>query len=223
MRDEGGSTMTELLVSVGAALVVMMAVVTMTTAVLHGQDRINRRVDANSRVRPVMTRIVQELHSACVTSHIVPIQAGSSGTSMSFLSKSGSAVGPTPDLHRIYLNGTTLRESVYPPTGGTAPSWTFSGTASSDRALLTKVSAPSGVVFRYYDFVSGALSANPLATPLIDTTAPRVAYVTATFTSAPSRGVSSQDLNSSLVLTDGVDLRLESAGQYPNQDNLPCV
>lgn len=223
MRDESGTTMTELLVSVGAALVVMMAVVTMTTAVLHGQDRINRRVDANGRARPVMTRIVQELHSACVTSHIVPIQTGSTGTSMSFLSKSGSAVGPTPDLHTIYLNGTTLRESVYPPTGGTAPSWTFSGTPSSNRALLTNVTAPSGVLFRYYDFVNGALSANPLATPLIDTNAARVAYVTTTFTSAPSAGVSSQDLNSPLVLTDGVDLRLESAGQYPNQDNLPCV
>lgn len=215
--------MIELIVSISAGLIVMMAVVTMTIAVIHNQDRINRRVDANSRARPVMTRIVQELHSSCVTSHIVPIQTGSTGTSMSFLSKSGSAVGPTPDLHTIYLSGTTLRESVFPATGGTAPSWTFSGTASSDRALLTRVSAPSGVLFRYYDFITGALSTTPLATPLIDTNAARVAYVTTTFTSAPSAGVSSQDPNSSLVLTDGVDLRLESAGQYPNQDNLPCV
>ena len=215
--------MIELIVSVSAALVVMMAVVTMTTAVLHNQDRINRRVDANSRARPVMTRMVQELHSSCVTSHIVPIQTGSTGTSMSFLSMSGSAVGPTPDLHTISLNGTTLRESVYPATGGTAPSWTFSGTATSNRALLTNVSAPSGVLFRYYDFINGALSTTPLATPLSATNAARASNVTITFTSSPSAGVSTLDPGSPLLLTDSVDLRLESAGQYPNQDNLPCV
>ena len=215
--------MIELIVSVSAALVVMMAVVTMTTAVLHNQDRINRRVDANSRARPVMTRMVQELHSSCVTSHIVPIQTGSTGTSMSFLSMSGSAVGPTPDLHTISLNGTTLRESVYPATGGTAPSWTFSGTATSNRALLTSVSAPSGVLFRYYDFINGAHSTTPLATPLSATNAARASNVTNTYTSSPRAGVSTLDPGSPLLLTDSVDLRLESAGQYPNQDNLPCV
>ncbi len=215
--------MIELIVSVSAALVVMMGVVTLTTAVLHNQDRITRRVDASSRARPVMTRMIQELHSACVTSHIVPIQTGSTGTSMSFLSKSGAAVGPTPDLHTISLNGTTLRESVFPATGGMAPSWTFSGTASSNTSLLTNVSAPSGVLFRYYDFINGALSANPLATPLSDTNAARVAYVAVSFTSSPGAGVSHFDPGSPLVFSDSVDLRLESAGQYPNQDNLPCV
>ena len=223
MRDESGTTMVELLVSVGSALVVMMGVVTLTTAVLHNQDRINRRVDANSRARPVMTRIVQELHSACVTSHIVPIQAGSTATTMTFLSKSGSAVGPVPDLHTVSLSGTTLREAVYPATGGTPPSWTFSGTPSSDTSMLTNVAAPAGTLFRYYDFVNGALSTNPLPTPLTATNAARVSYVAISFTSSPRAGVSSQDPGSPLVLSDSVDLRLESAGQFPNQDNLPCI
>jgi hypothetical protein len=215
--------MVELLVSIGATLVVMMGVVTLTTAVLHQQDRINRRVDANSRGRPVMTRMVQELHSACVTSHIVPIRTGSTGTSISFLSKSGSAVGPTPDLHTISLTGTTLSETVFPATGGTAPAWTFSGTPSSNRQLLTNVAAPGGVIFRYYDFVSGALSTTPLPVPLIDTNAARVSFVTIAFTISPRAGVSSQDLGSPMMLNSGVDLRLENAGQYPNQDNLPCI
>ena len=223
MRDERGSTMIELIVSIGSTLVVMMGVVTLTTAVLHHQDRINRRVDANSRARPVLTRMVQELHSACVTSHIVPIQAGSTATSMTFLSKSGSAVGPIPDLHTISLNGTALREVVYPATGGTAPSWTFSGTPLSDVSVLTNVSAPAGTLFRYYDFVNGALSANPLPTPLTATNAARVSYVAISFTSSPRAGVSTQDPGSPLMLTDSVDLRLESAGQFPNQDNLPCI
>ena len=223
MRDERGTTMIELLVSISATLIVMMGVVTLTTTVLHHQDRINRRVDANSRGRPVMTRMVQELHSACVTSHIVPVRTGSTGTSITFLSKSGSAVGPTPDLHTISMSGSTLRESVFPATGGTAPTWTFSGAPSSNRELLTNVAAPGGVIFRYYDFVNGGLNTTPLPTPLSDTNAARVSYVTIAFTISPRAGVSSQDLGSPMLLNSGADLRLENAGQYPNQDNLPCI
>jgi hypothetical protein len=91
--------------------------------------------------------------------------------------------------------------------------------------MLTNVSAPGGVIFRYYDFVTGtgALSTTPLATPLDATSAARAAYVTVSFTSSPSRGISTQDPGSPLLLTSGVDLRLENAGNYPNQDNLPCI
>jgi Tfp pilus assembly protein PilW len=222
MRDERGTTMIELLVSISATLVVMIGVVTLTTTVLHHQDRINRRVDANSRGRPVMTRMVQELHSACVTSHIVPIRTGSTGTSITFLSKSGSAVGPIPDLHTISLSSSTLRETVFPMTG-TAPNWTPLGTPLSNAALLTNVSAPGGAIFRYYDFVNGALSTTPLPTPLSDTNAARASYVTIAFTISPRSGVSSQDLGSPMLLNSGADLRLENAGQFPNQDNLPCI
>ncbi len=228
VNDQRGFSLVELLVSMSATVVVMTGIVTLTTMVIHQQARITNRVDANSRARPAMTRIVQELHSACVASHIVPIQTGSTGTSMSFLSKSGSGVNLTPELHTVYLSGNVLHDAVYPATGGTAPNWTFSNTASSDVQLLNNVTAPGGVIFRYYDFVTGtgALSTSPLSTPLTDTSAGRTAYVTISFTSAPSGkngGISSQDPNSPVVLASGVDLRLENAGQYPNQDNLPCV
>jgi hypothetical protein len=79
------------------------------------------------------------------------------------------------------------------------------------------------VIFRYYDFINGALSTTPLPTPLSDTNAARVSYVTIAFTVSPSAGVSSQDLGSPMLLNSGADLRLENAGQYPNQDNLPCI
>ena len=93
----------------------------------------------------------------------------------------------------------------------------------SGTALLTNVSAPGGTIFRYYDFINGALSTTPLPVPLTDTNAARVSYVTVTFTSSPSNGINIQDPGSPLVMNSGVDLRLENAGQYPNQDNLPCV
>jgi type II secretory pathway pseudopilin PulG len=225
VADQRGFTIVELLVSISATLVVMMGVVTLTTTVIHQQARISNRVDANARARPAMTRIVQGLHSSCVASHIVPIQSGSTGTSVSFLSKPGSAVGPTPDLHTVSLSGTTLREAVFRATGGSPPNWTFSSTASSDMILLTNVAAPGGVIFRYFDFVTGtgALNTTPLPTPLSATNAARASYVSVSFTSSPAKGISTQDPNSPVMLSSGIDLRLENAGQFPNQDNLPCV
>jgi Tfp pilus assembly protein PilW len=223
LRDEGGLTIVELLATIPAMLAVMFAVGTMTVTSLHNQDRISKRVDANQRARPVMTQIVQALHSACVAPRIVPVLAGSTGTSISFLSQRGSTVSPTPDLHVISLSGTTLSDTTYPATGGAAPTWTFSGTPSSSRQLLTNVAAPGGTIFRYYQFVGGSLSPTALTTPLTTTDAAHTANVDVSLTSSPTRGVSSFDPNSPLMLNDSVDLRLEAAGQYPNQDNLPCV
>jgi Tfp pilus assembly protein PilW len=222
LRDERGLTIVELLASIPAALAVLVATGMMTTTSVHNQDRINKRVDANQRARPVMTRIVQELHSACVAPRIVPVLAGSTATSISFLSQSGSAVSPTPDLRVLSLSGTTLNESIYPATSGAAPSWTFSGTPSSTSQVMTDVAAPSGIMFRYYQFVGGSLSPTPLSVPLSSVDAAHTANVDISFTSSP-RGGPGLDASSPLMLNDSVDLRLEAAGQYPNQDNLPCV
>jgi prepilin-type N-terminal cleavage/methylation domain-containing protein len=229
LRDQRGFTLIELLVSMAAGVIVTSTVVMITTVALHNQDRIARRVDANQRARPVMTRMIQELHSACVAPRIVPILAGSTGTSISFLSKPGSTVSPTPDKHVIAFSGTTLSESLFTATGGSAPGpWTFSGTASpnSPGPLLTNVTAPSGVMFRYFQFVNGALSTTPATTPLSATDAAKTAVVSISFVSSPSNAVkpvSNFDPNSPISFTDSADLRLEAAGQYPNQDNLPCV
>jgi hypothetical protein len=229
MRDEEGFTIVELLVSMLASLTVISAVVVMTTAALHNQDRVSRRVDANQRVRPVMTRIIQGLHSACVAPRITPIIGdgttnGSTGSRISFLSKSGSGVTLTPDLHVISLSGTTLSEAVYPATSGSAPGpWAFSGTASSNQTLLTRVSAPASGMFQYYDFVNGQVDTAPTPVPLSAADAAKAAIVKITIASSPSNGASNFDLASPLVVSNTADLRLENAGQYPNQDNLPCV
>ncbi len=228
-RAEGGFTLVELLMTMLTSLVVMSAIVMMLTTSLRNQDRINKRVDANQRVRPVMTHIIQELHSACIAPRMTPIigngtASGSTATQISFLSKSGATVTPTPELHVISLGGTTLSESVYPATGGTQPGpWTFSSTASSSTQLLTQVSAPASGMFQYYDFVNGQVDTSPTAVPVSATDAAKVAIVKVTLSSSPTKGVSTFDPGSPLVVSNSADLRLENAGQFPNQDNLPCV
>jgi Tfp pilus assembly protein PilW len=227
--DEGGFTLVELLMTMLTSLVIMSAIVMMLTTSLRNQDRINKRVDANQRVRPVMTRIIQELHSACVAPRMTPIigdgtTSGSTGTRISFLSKSGATVTPTPDLHVISLSGTTLSESVYTATSGAQPGpWTFSPTPSSTTQLLTQVTAPASGMFQYYDFVNGQVDTSPTAVPVSATDAAKVAIVKVTLSSSPTKGVSTFDPGSPLVVSNSADLRLENAGQFPNQDNLPCV
>jgi hypothetical protein len=239
IADEGGFSLPELLVTMLAATVIFSAITMMTTTALRNQDRISRRIDAGSRVRPVMTHMVQELHSACVAQHVVPIigdgtatgTSASTGNQISFLSMSGSSVTPTPQKHVISLDTSTgtLREWVYNATAGTQPGpWTFSPTAvvPTGTILLTNVSAPAAGLFQYFDFVNGALDTTPTTVPLLAADAAKTAVVRITMTSAPgrgTRGISVFDPNSPLVVSDSVDLRLENAGQYPNQDNLPCV
>jgi Tfp pilus assembly protein PilW len=226
MRDEHGFTVIELLVSLAVTLAVLSAIGMMVTVATHNQSRIARRVEANQRGRPVMARIVNELHSACVAPRITPVLSGtngdvSTGTQITFLSVSGSAVTPTPEKHVITLAGTTLNESVFKNPTGAAPTWTFSGQPTTT-TLLTNASAPGGVMFRYYDFQNGQLSTTPLVVPLSATNAGRTAYLTISLTASPTGGASQLDVNSPITFSDSVDLRLESASQVPSQDNMPC-
>jgi hypothetical protein len=232
LREESGFTLIELMVSVISALAVLSGVVLISTVALHNQDRIADRVFASETARPLVARIMSELHSSCVAQHVTPILgdgtagiSGSTGTQISFLSKAGNTVTPTPEKHVIFFSGTTLWESVYsPPTSGAQPGpWTFPTTAVSTRKLATNVSGPGGIAFRYYQFVNGALSTTPLTTPLSATDAAHASQVSVALTVGPPNGTSSLDTKSPITLNDTVDLRLENAGQYPNQENLPCV
>lgn len=223
LRDQSGFTLIELCVSMIAFIAVFTAIMMMITVATRNQDRISQRVAANQRARPVMQRITNNLHSACVAPRVAPIAPGSTSTSMTYIAKSGDDVTPVPDRRVLTLSGTTLSEAVYPATGGAAPSWTFSGTSSSNTSLMTNVSAPGGVAFRYYDYVGGALNPTPLPVPLTAANAARAAHVSVTLSIAPARGVSNFDTKSPITLSDSVDLRLESASQTTGQDNLPCT
>ncbi len=167
LRDETGTTLVELMVALMAGLVIFMALTTMVITTMHGSARVAARVEATQRGRIAMVRLMEQLHSACITPEIAPIRAGSTGNSLKFVHQTGSAVSPTPILSVVsYANG-TLTQSDYAATGGTSPSWTFSGTPSSTRTLLTKVAPipPSTSIFSYYRYSSGAVSETPLTPP----------------------------------------------------------
>jgi Tfp pilus assembly protein PilW len=234
MSSERGFTITEMLVSIIMFVIVLTAILQMVQVTLGNQADISRRVSANQRGRPVMTRIINDLRSGCVSPGIAPVLAGSSATSMTYLSGSGSDVSPIPDKHTLTLTGTTLSDTVAPGTGGTAPSWTF-GTASTQPVLTNVTAAKSGAttlpLFRYYSlgYVSGKLVPVAQAVPLSSdanaaNAAAKTALVSVAFGVGPNIANSDvREPNQVISFTDSASLRLEAGSPDISRPNLPCV
>jgi hypothetical protein len=179
-----------------------------------------------------LTNLLDELHSTCVAPNVLPVVASSNGyetgdSTLIFLQQTGSSVSPTPDEHVITLSGGTLTERIYPSTGGTAPNWTFSGTPSSTRQLLTDV-GPASVggtsvpLFRYYAYDGAQLSATPLTTPLSASDASRAVAIAVSFSVAPTTN-GTRDQHAAVTVSDSVVMRLSPASEAATEVNPPCA
>ncbi|MGC1850895.1 MAG: prepilin-type N-terminal cleavage/methylation domain-containing protein [Solirubrobacterales bacterium] len=233
VSDEHGYTLIELLVGVMLSLLVLGAILTVVQVAVTNQDRTAERVAANQRGRPVMTRIIDRLHSACVAPKMTPVRAGSDDDSLIVLSKAGSAAVLSPDRYVIGLEGGALTEAVYPYASGEAPEWTFAQTPGASTVLVDGIGAaavgepPQAVpLFRYYAYEDvdkdGKIETVPLGTPLSEETAARTVRVDVAFSVAPPSGTV-KDPEGAIALTDSATLRIEPASEDSAQVNLPCV
>jgi Tfp pilus assembly protein PilW len=223
MRDERGTTLVELVVACAAGVVVLTAIGAVAFISLRQTDRINTEVEANQRARLVLSQVIEELHSACLASQIAPVQAGSTGTSITFLHQIGSEVAPTPILSTITLSEGTLTQSNYASTGGSAPHWTFAAKPSSTEQLMTKVSptAPSTSIFNYYSYSNGEVSSTSLPTPLSETNASLTAQVNVALTAAPPNTPITNPAAAANV-QDSALLRFTPASYNSSTAELPC-
>lgn len=180
---EAGFTLIEVLVTILAGSVVMLALFGMLDFTLKQTTRTDSYVDATQRSRNVVETLENEMHSACLASGETPIQAASSGTTIEFVSQFGNAANVTPMERLITFDasgGGTLTESDYAVNGGQAPNWTFSTTPQSTKTLLTNISLQNGstAMFSYFAYAqplqaSGAAYTDPGGNPymmLIDGT-----------------------------------------------------
>ena len=220
MRDERGMTVAELVMGIPVFLIVFSVILMMTEVATHNQDRVAKRVAVNQSARPELSRLMDQLHSACVAPGVAPVLEGSTATELRFISKPGSAVSPVPDKRVVTLSGGTLNESVYPATGGSAPEWDYAGTPTSTRQLLTGVTATDPPLFRYYEYSGGEVSTTPLQTPLSAEDAATTVQVSIYFTYSTGAGT---DPNAPITLSDAATLRLEPASEDTSEVNLPCV
>jgi len=154
VRDEEGLTLVELLVVIGSSIVIALALWAIQDIALKETTRVFARVDGSQRARFALETIENRLHSSCVAAGVTPIQTGSTATSISFVSKYGSAAQLTPEQHTITLDPSgTLTDATYANTGGTAPSWSFASTPSSTDTLVDNAAAKPGTpVFQYFAY-----------------------------------------------------------------------
>ena len=229
MSDQRGFTLIELLVTIAAGSIVMLAIFALVDVSSRSALKVDQKVEANQKARPVLQRIFDELHSTCLGPNTTPVLAGSTDTSMSFISDTGADVNPVPDKHVVTLAGGTLTETVYPVSGGTAPNWTFSSTPSSTRTLLTEVgqgstgSPPTNPpVFQYFEYVNGDISSTRLPTPLSAADASTAAQVTMSFSVVPTT-TRVIDPKSGITVSDSAILRLTPADEDTSANDPPCA
>lgn len=219
-RDEKGTTLIELMVGISAGLVILFAISMVLMVSLRESHRVSARVDAVQRARIALSRVMEELHSACIAPQIAPVKEGT-GTSLTFIHQTGSEVVPKPIRSTISLSEGTLLQSDTPSTGGNAPEWTWASSPSPSRVLMTGIgpTPPSGNIFTYYTYVNGQLSA-PLTT-VNEETGRRVTQVHVAFTTEPA-STPVADPNAPASIQDTATLRLTPPSFNPGAINLPC-
>jgi type II secretory pathway pseudopilin PulG len=229
IANDRGFTLIELVVSVSLGMIVIMAVLMVTEVAMRSSAQTATRVAANQRARPVMERLVDQLHSTCIGPEAGPLLAGSTESSLSFLHQTGSSVTPAPDKIVVSLAGDSLVESVYPSTGGEAPNWTFAATPATTRVLLTDVGAgqtgdppADAPLFRYFKYDGGVVDPNSLYTPLSASDALLAVRVDVAFSVSPLSNPTRDQL-ADVTVTDSVLVRFSPASEDPTKVNGPCV
>jgi Tfp pilus assembly protein PilW len=169
--EQSGVSLIELVVAMAMGIVIMLALSSIMITMLHQSQRTFTRVDATRQARVALSNIENTLHSACVDGS-PPIQAGSTGTTLIFLSYSGSSATPTPVWHQLVFSGGTLQDYRYGATQvpaylstGTGPEWQQGSALSPASVTLLsnasqQTSAGSPVdVFQYFAYTSAGTDA----------------------------------------------------------------
>jgi type II secretory pathway pseudopilin PulG len=202
---EHGFTLIETLVAMISGVVVTGATFSILIVALHQTSRITDSVQATQLGRTTMTRVIDELHSACITRKFVPVQAESSGTKLIFInaySKESVIKKPEAYEHEIEWNKVTekLTDTVTPASSGEWPNFTFASTPTKTVLGEHIAEGETPPIFKYYEYgeTYSSGSSEPVST-LIEmknipsngmsaTEAGKVAAVLVSFTTKPVDG-----------------------------------
>jgi hypothetical protein len=211
LSDERGYSLIELLVAMVSGITVCFALFAILDITSHQTSRLTNYTQANQQGRLAMTKIVDALHSACVTSGFTPIWVGSGANELKFVNAySEEAVIPKSQFaeQRIVWNKETetLTDYTYPAIKEISwPNFEYSSTASPSTGVLLArnvVESETGgkkvPIFQYYGYTAGStesattglstLSTTPLEVPLTEKTAPTAASVLVSFSAGPNDG-----------------------------------
>jgi hypothetical protein len=219
LRDEKGTTLVELLVGMGMGMVVLAGLSVVLIVTLHGNARVDARVEATDNANVVMTRIITELHSACVTPTVAPVQAGSSNIKLIFTH--GSYGGTAAVTEAATLSEITYSETEHTLTQTDPP--------SKPRILLSNVSPISSPepepVFSYWKYENGSLAKAPLSanapSGLTSANAKETILVKIAFNAAPKAEPVS-DAGADTAVRNSATLRLTPPSYSETATALPC-
>jgi hypothetical protein len=207
IEDESGTTIVELLVGMAMGMIVLAGLSMVLIVVLHGNARVDARVEATDNARIAITRVMEELHSACIAHGVAPVEETSNANKLVFLHAAGAQaateVSPKKTETVIAYNPTaeTLTETDLTEGLPETPA----------RILLSDVSPASGKVgiFTYSEYV-GAEELTPLpatTTTPIGARANNVILVGVALTASP-RSSPVADAGAAATVQNSATLRL---------------
>jgi type II secretory pathway component PulJ len=232
LAGEAGFTLVELLATMAAGLVVLLALATIMAVTLRETTRSFTQVDATSRARPVFEGLENELHSACFADEETPIQLNSNANALIFMSSYGNGATPTEVWHEIDYNPAptaTLTDSTYSVNysvdANGNPVWSRGTQQGATRTLLTNV-AQNGTtpVFQYfaYQTAPGTDAAGNQYEILPDGTAP-VPGTSTTVNNPLAPGASLTAAQASSAAEVLITLTVGPAGHFNENTNLANV
>ncbi|HVX32674.1 MAG TPA: hypothetical protein VHA80_05975 [Solirubrobacterales bacterium] len=207
LRDEDGTTMVELLVGMAMGMIVLAGLTMTLIVVLHGNARVDARVEATDNARLAVTRIIEELHSACTTHGVAPIQGSSTANDLVFTRASAGAANE--------VDPKTIETSIAYDTATRTLTQTDSG--SEPRVLLTNV-LPAGRegIFSYSAYGAPIEAATEIGRKLAET----VILVNVALTAGP-RTTPVADAGAAATVQDSATLRLTPPSSN-GTDTQPC-
>ncbi len=178
VRDARGFTLIEVLIAMLTSVVVTGALFAILLVTLHQASRITDRVQASQLGRTAMTKMVDELHSACLAHELSPVQAESTPSQLRFetgFSEKAVIEYKEASEHRLVWTGTypksgNLIDKTYnAKSTSTWPKFEFEKEAASEVLLAEHVYAQTREakevpIFRYYKY-SETTSAGSETTP----------------------------------------------------------
>jgi Tfp pilus assembly protein PilW len=163
LAGEEGSTLIELLVTLITGTVITLALVAVLIFSTRQETHLTDLAQATQTGRLAMTKVVDELHSACLAPSFTPIQAKSKANELRFInaySKEAVVSKTEVNEHRIVWNekAGTLTDETYPATKEeTWPVFKYASTPGSSVLLASHISQSEAggkkiPVFQYYGY-----------------------------------------------------------------------
>jgi hypothetical protein len=229
--DERGTTIVELLVGLAMGMVVLVGLTMVIIVTLHGNARVDARVEATQNARTTVTKVMEELHSACILPKIAPVLKESTGKNLIFWHAANGeteAVEPNPVKTEITYKEGALWQTNYALTGGESPTeWTFRNKGQGEvQKLIDGVKQPAeGEVFSYYRYEGGTLGTNPMTlteSGLSETNANEIILVKMALAAEPAT-TPVRDADAGTTVFDSASLRLTPPSFNEVIPALPCT